>query len=333
MSTHNRISRRDFLIKAGLAGAGLYLSGCAAEQSVVLATPAARSSLPTLSSLQETPDIQETHSVYGDVALCAARGGDIPEMVRRAVAALGGMPNFVQPGMDVVIKPNICTDYYPSQYAATTNPIVVGTLVSLAFAAGAARVRVMDNPFGGTPQSAYRVSGIEEAVRAAGGEMEVMNPNKFRMADIPEGVDIRQWEIYQDILNADALINVPIAKHHGTTALTLGAKNLMGTILHRGRMHANLHQRIADLASRVRPALTVMDAVRTLMRNGPTGGNLDDVRQTDTVIASADLVAADSYAATLFGLSGADIGYIQAGADLGMGTLHLEDIKVEEINV
>lgn len=329
MSEQKPISRRDFLVKAGLTSASLYLAGCAAEQASLLPTPVSSSITPTLTP---APTTHGTAS-YGDVALCAARGEDIAEMTRRVVEAIGGMGRFVASGSDVIIKPNICTDYYPFEYAATTNPVVVGTLVSLALAAGARRVRVMDNPFGGTPQSAYRVSGIEEAVQAAGGQMEVMNNNKFRPAPIPDGVDLQEWVFYQDILDADLVINVPIAKHHGTTGLTLGAKNMMGTILNRGQMHANLHQRIADLTSRVRPALTVVDAVRTLMRNGPTGGNLDDVRLTNTLVASADIVAADSYATTLFGLSAADIGYIQAAASMGLGTPDLSTIKVEEISV
>jgi uncharacterized protein (DUF362 family) len=270
---------------------------------------------------------------YGDIYLAVSRGTDIPEMVRRALAAIGGIERFVPGGANVIIKPNICTDYYSYEFGATTNPLVVGTLVSLAFGAGASRVRVMDNPFGGTAVSAYKRSGIEEAASAVGGEMEVMNKNKFRLSDIPEGKDIREWIFYQDILDADVVINVPIAKHHGTTSLTLGCKNMMGIIQNRGQIHANIHQRIADLVSRVRPALTVVDAVRTLMRGGPTGGDLNDVRLTNTLIASADVVAADAYAASLFGLKGSDIGYIQAAADMSLGILDLSTVKTEEITV
>jgi uncharacterized protein (DUF362 family) len=146
-------------------------------------------------------------------------------------------------------------------------------------------------------------------------------------------VDIRAWPIYQEILNADVVIDVPIAKHHSLARLTLAGKNLMGVVEDRGRFHANLGQRIADLVSVVRPTLTVVDAVRTLMDHGPTGGNLDDVKLANTVIASHDIVAADAYAATLFGLTGADIAYIQAGADMGLGAMDLDSLKVEEISV
>jgi uncharacterized protein (DUF362 family) len=223
-------------------------------------------------------------------------------------------------------------DYHPAEYAATTNPTVVATLVTLCLGAGARRVRVMDTPFGGTPESAYAVSGIEEAVRAAGGEMEVMSPVKFAEFDIPAGKDITAWDVYRDVIEANVLINVPIAKHHSLARLSLGAKNLLGVITKPNQIHRNLGQRVADLASLVRPTLTVVDAVRILVTHGPTGGSLNDVQQTDTVIASHDLVAADAWAATLFGLTGPDIGYVKATAEIGLGTMDLGSVKVEEVN-
>jgi uncharacterized protein (DUF362 family) len=265
--------------------------------------------------------------------LVVARNGDPQEMVRQALTALGGMGRFIKPGDDVIIKPNICVAYHTYEYAATTNPWVVGALVQLALGAGARRVRVMDYPFGGSAEQAYVTSGIQEQVRSAGGQMEAMTQFKFVDADIPEGVDLRQCKIYDDVLKADVLIDVPIAKHHGLARLTLGMKNLMGIIFDRPAMHRNLGQRLADLSSRVTPTLTVVDAVRMLMDHGPTGGSLEDVRQADTLIVSPDIVAADSYAATLFGLKPDDLAYVRAGAQMGLGRSDLDSLKIEEINV
>jgi uncharacterized protein (DUF362 family) len=265
--------------------------------------------------------------------LVVARNGDPQEMVRQALTALGGMGRFIKPGDDVIIKPNICVAYHTYEYAATTNPWVVGALVQLALGAGARRVRVMDYPFGGSAEQAYVTSGIQEQVRSAGGQMEAMTQFKFVDADIPEGVDLRQCKIYDDVLKADVLIDLPIAKHHGLARLTLGMKNLMGIIFDRPAMHRNLGQRLADLSSRVTPTLTVVDAVRMLMDHGPTGGSLEDVRQADTLIVSPDIVAADSYAATLFGLRPDDLAYVRAGAQMGLGRSDLDSLKIEEINV
>jgi uncharacterized protein (DUF362 family) len=265
--------------------------------------------------------------------LVVARGGEPEELVRQAMGALGGMERFVQPGYNVVVKPNICVAYHSYEYAATTNPWVVATLVKLCREAGAGRVRVMDNPFGGTPEEAYLRTGIREQVSAAGGEMEVMAQFKFVPTDIPEGRDLRRCDIYDEILNADLVVDVPIAKHHGLARLTLAMKNLMGVIRDRPAMHSNLGQRLADLASRVRPGLIVVDAVRILTANGPTGGNLDDVRKLDTVLATADIVAADSYAATLFDMSPLDLSYVRAATEMGLGRSDLGNLRIEELSV
>jgi uncharacterized protein (DUF362 family) len=311
----NRLSRRRFL---GLAGATVGMAllgpGCGGQT----APPAARQPGP-----EPTGD---------QPYLAVAHGGDPAAITRAALAALGGIERFVRPEADVIIKPNICVDYHPAEYAATTNPIVVATLVTLCKEAGAKRVRVMDTPLGGTAESAYAVSGIGDAVREAGGEMEVMSPSRFVRADIPDGRDITSWEVYRAVLEADVLINVPIAKHHSLARLSLGSKNMLGVVLKANQFHRNLPQRIADLLTIVRPTLTVVDAVRILAAHGPTGGSLNDVRQADAVIASHDTVAADAWAATLFELKGEEVPYLQACAEMGLGTLALDGLRVEEVN-
>lgn len=335
-----RLTRRQFLKLTGAATAGIALlgHGCTAQPAGTTErqqppTPTTDHTYPTVARPTETVELGQTPAPTRDLAyLAVARGGDPAAITRAALAALGGIERFVHPGDDVIVKPNICVDYHTPEYAATTNPTVVATLVALCLGAGARRVRVMDTPFGGTPESAYAVSGIEQAVREAGGEMEVMSPVKFATVAIPEGRDITEWEVYRDMLEADVLINAPIAKHHSLARLSLGGKNLLGVITNPNQMHRNLDQRIADLVSLVRPTLTVVDAVRILVTHGPTGGSLNDVQQTDTIIASQDVVAADACAATLFGLTGADIGYVRAAAEMGLGTLDLTNVKIEEIS-
>jgi uncharacterized protein (DUF362 family) len=269
----------------------------------------------------------------GQTYLAAAHGGDPAAITEASLKAIGGMERFVKNGYDVIIKPNICTDANTFEYASTTNPIVVATLVRLVLGAGAKRVRVMDYPFGGPAESAYVKSGIAEAVNAAGGEMEVMNPNKYRKTKIPDGKSLTECEVYQDILDCDLMIDVPVTKHHSMAQVTFGCKNLLGVIKDRGAIHARMSQRIPDLVSVIRPKLTVIDAVRTLMNHGPTGGSLDDVKMNNTVIASHDVVAADSYATRFFNMTGADIPYIVEAAQRGLGNIDLTGLKIEEINL
>ena len=326
------LSRRQFIRRMAVLGMGAAAAGSLFS---LLSCAQSDSSVPIQSPQPEPApkDLPDTGPAQPASHLVIARGQDTAGLVEAALGPLGGIERFVKPGNDVIIKPNICVAYHSYEYAATTNPEVVATLVRLSLEAGAKKVRVMDSPFGGTAEQAYERSGIGEAVRAAGGEMEVMSPFKFKMTEIPEGLDIKSWPVYCDALDTDVLINVPIAKHHSLGRLTLGMKNLMGLILERNKFHFNLGQRIADLTSLIRPDLTVIDAVRILTNHGPTGGDLNDVKITNTVIAGTDVIAADSYAATLFGLSGADIPAIRAGAAMGLGTMNLEDIKIEEIAV
>jgi uncharacterized protein (DUF362 family) len=262
-----------------------------------------------------------------------ARGSDAAAITAAAVAALGGMEEFVPRGADVIVKPNLCTGHHGPEYAATTNPDVVGQLVGLCRAAGARRVRVMDTPFGSSVHDAYTVSGVQAAVEQAGGTMETMTPARFRNYTIPDGRDITEWPIYDDILSCDVLINVPIVKDHGLTRLTLGGKNLLGVVLYPGDLHGNIGQRTADLMSVCRPTLTVVDAYRVLTANGPTGGDLNDVEKLETVVVSADMVAADAFAATLMGLSGEDIPYVTAAAAMGLGELDLDRVDVRSESV
>jgi uncharacterized protein (DUF362 family) len=308
---------RRMALSLGAGASGWVLAAC----GLAPRTPA-----PTATSAL-TPRLELPHVVI-------ARGGDQPEtLVKRALAALGGIERFVKAGSDVILKPNISVGYYTYQYAATTNPWVVGALVKLCKGAGARRVRVMDFPFGGSAEEAYTRSGIAEQVQAAGGVMEIMTGIRFAKLELPRATDLHSCTVYGDVLQADVFIDVPAAKQHSLALLSGGMKNLMGVILERQAMHFNIGQRTADLASGIPITLTVVDAIRTLRENGPTGGNLNDVKKIDTLIASTDVVAADSMAATLFGLKPNDVPYIAAAARMGLGRSDLDHLRVEDIRV
>jgi uncharacterized protein (DUF362 family) len=343
-----KLSRRDFL-KTTAAGVGALTLGAildACGQAIPTVLPSANTPIsspeqpspiapsPTdaiPAATDTVPAPTNTPVPLPDVVV--ARGGGPEELVRRAIAALGGMEKFVPKGANVVVKPNICVAYHTYEYAATTNPWVVGTLVKMCYQAGAASVKVMDYPFGGTQQQAYEISGIKEQVEAAGGEMVNMLSYKYVQTNIPNAVVLKKTAVYDDILNTDVLINVPIAKQHSAARLTLGMKNLMGVIQNRQVLHTNLGQCIADLNALIRPQLTVVDAVRILTANGPTGGDLGDVKKLDTIIASPDIVAADSYAASLFGMKPEDLEYIVAGTAMGLGRSDLQNLTIQDISL
>ncbi|MBU4229998.1 MAG: DUF362 domain-containing protein [Desulfurivibrionaceae bacterium] len=262
--------------------------------------------------------------------LAHATGKNYRDLVDRVLSPLGGMEKFVRPSDKVVVKPNIGWDRNPAQ-AANTHPQVVRVLVERALDAGAGEVLVFDRTCN-EERRCYVNSGIQEALAGIKDKrLKLFHPDerKYIPVDIERGKAVRRLDIYRDALEADSYINVPVAKHHGLSRLTMGLKNSMGVLGGtRGAMHHNLGQKLADLATVIRPRLTVIDATRILLANGPQGGNLDDVRVLDTVIASVDPVAADAYATTLFGLKPEEIESTVAAYKLGLGEMDLKKIRV-----
>jgi uncharacterized protein (DUF362 family) len=262
--------------------------------------------------------------------LAVRRGKDIPALVRETLAALDGMAQFVRPGETVVVKPNIGWDR-SVELAANTHPVVVRTLVELCLDAGARRVLLFDHTCNDA-RRCYAQSGIRDAIESLGSDrvsLDYIDRRAFQSVAIRGGRAFERWEFYTPALEADRYINVPVAKHHSISRLTLAMKNTMGVIGgSRGRLHHDIAESLADINSVVHSSLTVIDATRILVANGPQGGRLEDVRATDTLIASPDIVAADAYAATLFGLKPDDVSSVVAGASRGLGVMDLSQVRM-----
>ncbi len=311
------VSRRSFLKLLGV-GAGVlftqHLSKKAwAKNTTTLAPRTAR-------------------TVSTDCHLAVATGEDPAALTRKAVETLGGIAKFVKSGDIVVVKPNIGWDRTPEQ-AGNTHPEVVGALVRLCREAGAKTVKVFDNTCNDARRT-YANSGIYDAVKKAGGLIFYVSDWKFYPGQFPEKSAMSDWPIFRDAVECDTFINVPVAKHHALTGLTLSMKNLMGVCGgSRGQMHWNMDQKLAELTAFIKPNLTVIDATRVLLRHGPTGGNLDDVKKLNTVIAGTDPVLADAYAATLMERKPEDIGHIRAAADMNLGSLDLKRATIRKVTV
>ncbi len=264
--------------------------------------------------------------------LAVVRNGLPAAMVRKAVEILGGMHRFVKKGQVVLVKPNMAWDRVPEQ-AANTNPEVVAEIVKMCLEAGAKRVRVLDRTCN-EARRCYARSGIEAAAKAAGAEVRHIVDARFKDVPIPDGELIKSWPFYQDVIEADVFINVPIVKDHAISGATLGFKNLMGIIGgDRGSLHNKFAVKIVDINMPFRPTLTILDAFRVLMRNGPTGGNLADVEEKRTIIASQDMVAADTFALRLLRINPKQAEYLAIAAKRGMGNADLSQVKIIEVDM
>lgn len=284
--------------------------------------------------------LAERDSKHAELAIARAApkevGDDSPgpsatpeELVRRAVEAMGTMARFVSRGDIVVVKPNIGWDRMPI-HAANSNPDVVAAVIKLAYEAGAKKVIVADGSCN-DPNRCFQRSGIWRAAYDVGAEVVLPQEHRFRTMRL-KGDVLDEWPIFTTLVDADKVINVPIAKHHNLAKFTAAMKNWYGVLGgRRNRLHQNIDTSIADLATFMRPTLVVMDAWRVLVRNGPQGGNIDDARDMHTVVASVDQVAADAFGCTLIGQKPENLPYLAMGEKRGLGTTRWETLRVRQV--
>ncbi len=327
-----KVDRRDFLLRSARTAAALAAAGAAGTFAYTdhAARPPVRASRATRAPL--TPvDADRPNPVLAVVKRREAGVGPVDggTLVRRAIELLGGIEQFVSRGDRVIVKPNVGWNRLPEQ-AANTNPELVGAVVALCMDAGAREVIVTDNTCN-APSMCFSRSGIRSAALLSGARVVIPDSRDYVDVDM-NGVAIERWGVLRTVLEADRLINVPVAKQHGLAGYTGAMKNLYGIVGgNRGKLHHRLDHGIVDLAEWTRPTLNIIDGVRVLLDNGPSGGSLDDVVRRDTVIASTDPVAADALGCTLIGRSPADIPHIPLGAERGLGVLEIEeDLRVEE---
>ena len=269
--------------------------------------------------------------------LVVARG-DIEQAVRAVVQELGGISRFVKAGQKVVLKPNM-SFANPPDWGTTTHPIVVATMARLCQEAGAKSILVIDHTLR-QPDLCLEKTGIKDALRPFEKThlFAINSRSFFKEIPLPQGKELKKTEVARDILEADVFINLPSAKSHSQAGVSLGLKNLMGLIWDRNFLHSyiDLNQAIADLASFIRPNLTVLDASKALLTAGPGGPGRVEV--LNTIVAGVDPVAVDSYAVRLarwYGQSfrGSDVKHIMAAYNLGLGEIEPERLQIKEIKV
>lgn len=264
----------------------------------------------------------------GTPRLVIARGPDPRRNVEAALERMGGVGRFIAKGEVVLLKPNVGWDRRPEQ-AANTDPRVVAALVRACLGAGAGKVIVTDNPVN-DPQRCFSRSGILEAARSAGAEVAIPGERGFEMVAIPG--QLGRWPVFEPFIRAQKIINIPIVKHHSLTRATLGMKNWYGILGgRRNQLHQRIDESVAELAALMRPTLTVMDATRVLMRNGPTGGSLADVKQADTVAVSLDPVAVDAWALSLLGVQPEGLAWLRLGQERHLGVVDYRSLNPVEL--
>lgn len=320
-----KCSRREFMWRVGTAGAGVAAAG-GLGLALHNRVPDSGEGAVML------PDYRVEH-LPDRPRIVAARGGSPQQMLQLCLEALGGLNHFINPGDRVILKPNVGFAS-PPELGATTSPDVVGAMARLCRAQGASEVWVIDNPIN-DPHRCMVISGVAAAAEENGATVVYPRPGAFRDVETPNNEILKRWTFfYAPFETATKVIGLPTAKHHSLAGVTLGMKNWYGLLGgRRNRLHQDINLSVADLASIVRPTLTILDATRIMFRNGPTGGSPNDVRHEGILAAATDPVALDCYGASLVGADPAALPFIGEAERRGLGTTDLMDAGFEMIRL
>jgi uncharacterized protein (DUF362 family) len=273
----------------------------------------------------------KSHTDDSYKTIAVIKGNDLSEatiekMVQQGFDALGGIGRFIKRGMNVVIKPNIGFNSTPDR-AHTTNPFLVEVVARACIKAGA-RVKIFDRPVNDA-RLCYRRSGMIEAARKAGAKIEYVDSRKFKEVKIKNPLNLNTLEVYEDMLNADFVINMPIAKDHSSATLTMAMKNLMGAIGgFRGRYHLSLHENIVDFNKAIHVDLVILDAMRILTDYGPNAGTPEDIKETRTIVMGTNPVTVDAYTAGFFNMKPQRVGYLKYAARERMGEINTSRMNI-----
>ncbi|MDR1719798.1 MAG: DUF362 domain-containing protein [Dysgonamonadaceae bacterium] len=270
--------------------------------------------------------------------MVAVMGGEPAVMLDEALKTLGGISKFVKKGQTVVIKPNIGWDKKPD-FAANTNPELVGALVKQCLAAGAKKVTIFDHTCDNW-QKCYASSGIEKIAKESGASIVPANDEVYyKSVSLPQGVKLKSAKIHQALLEADVWFNVPVLKNHGGAKMSIAMKNYMGIVWDRGFFHDNdLQQCIADICTwNKKPALNIVDAYRCMRKHGPQGRSISDTSLLKSLIVSPDIVASDVASIKLFNqvekMDVGEVGCVAHGERLKLGTQDIDKLSIKRIKI
>ncbi|MCJ7730038.1 MAG: DUF362 domain-containing protein [Sedimentisphaerales bacterium] len=266
--------------------------------------------------------------------LSIVQGEDRVKTVNKAIELLGGIERFIAPGDVVVIKPNVAFAS-PPLLGATTHPDVVAAVVRLCYDKGRARkVIVIDNPIN-DPASCFTISGVGKAATAAGAQVLMPKESLFSHTTLVGGSLIKDWPVYYGpFAKANKLIGIAPVKDHHRSVASMSMKNWYGLLGGRRNIfHQDINTIIAELAMMVKPTFVILDGTVTMMTNGPTGGSVSDLKKTNTMIASCDMVAADAFGCSLLNLKPSDLPYLSLAEKAGVGTVDYVPLKPLRANV
>ena len=298
------LSRRTF-VKAGVAGTAL-----------LAATPCV-----------STATAKEKTDVW------VFKGPDNRALMEACMKTIFENGGFGPNAKKVALKVNAAWYRTPEQ-AANTHPDLVDVFLEKAIESGV-KVVMPEHPCHRAGKS-FPASGIQDVADKHRVKMIDLKKAKkeFVEVEIPNGITLKKEKVARDFIEADAVVNMPIAKHHGGGTLTMCMKNWMGAVEGRKMWHAKgLHQCIADFSSFMKPTWAIIDATACMTSKGPQGPSPDMI-YPHQLIVSKDQVAADTIAARLFHDDPLSVvNYLAIARDMGIGETEVSNMNIHRISV
>ena len=320
-SPEHKINRRQFKARSAKAGASI-LAACSISYWFY-------DGIGPMHSAQEVTGVQIPDFSMPELGqrMSIVEGGNRSETLRLALKSIGGIEAFIKKSDRVLLKVNAAFAS-PPLLSATTHPDIVSEITRLCFKAGAASVTVTDNPIN-DPASCFRLTGIEQAARSAGATVLFPQKEFFKPFTLPEAQLIRNWPVLFEPLNRiNKIIGTAPVKDHHRSGASMIMKNWYGLLGGRRNIfHQDIHTIIKELAMMVKPTLVVLDGTTTMMRNGPTGGSLADLKETHTMVVGTDQVAADAFGATLLDKTVDELAFIKKAEANGVGTANFQSLN------
>lgn len=229
---------------------------------------------------------------------------DLKKILKEAVKESG-----IHKQNKIFIKPNIShPDFIPG---VITDPTLLSELVGL-LRDNAEEVQVGEsNGYNYSCGFAFEKTGLKKAVNKAGGTVVNLSEDEIVKIKFPNNTN-KPKELFlpKIVVEADAIIDLPLMKTHEFTTFSGAIKNLFGCVPSNRRiyLHPFLNEVFYKLFSILNPKLTIMDARVGLEGNGPTKG---DPVEMNLILTSNSALATDIIASEIMGLKIEQIGHLK----------------------
>ncbi len=286
-------------------------------------------------ALATNPSTLLAQEIKPKVDVWVFKGPDNQALMKKCMETLFANGGFGPNVKKLALKPNAFIDS-PPEIAASTHPDVVEGFLKAVVDRGIKDIILPEYCGNATSAKLSERNGIGPLARKY--DVKFISTKAantaFKTITIEKAKSLKTVEVCAELLEADAVVNMPVAKHHSGAKLSMAMKNWMGVIKAPKWWHSNdLPQCIADFCLFMKPTWTIIDATRCMTSDGPRGGPAADMIYPQQIILSKDQVAADVVTAQLFHDNPfSAVKYLALARDMDIGETDVANMNIHRID-